>query len=211
MKTDDLIALLAIDDTPARPIAPRLLMQAGSAVLVAGAILLSILGIRPDLSAALADPVTVMKWVLPVAAGLPAAWVTVRLTRPQVRHVPAQFLVLAIAALALIWLSAAILSAPSGALWPTMRGNTAPICVSSITLIGLVPLIVGLRVLRDGASPRPARSGAMLGLASGGLAAALYALHCNEDAPLFFLTWYSLGILAVTALGAVLGRRQLRW
>jgi NAD(P)H-dependent FMN reductase len=49
------------------------------------------------------------------------------------------------------------------------------------------------------------------GLVAGGLAAALYATQCTDDSPLFIATWYSIAIGAVTVLGAVLGRHQLRW
>ena len=77
--------------------------------------------------------------------------------------------------------------------------------------IGLLGLAVALAVLRDGASAAPRRSGAMAGLAAGGFAAAVYALHCPEDAPQFFLVWYSLGIAILVAAGAAAGARLLRW
>lgn len=211
MQTDSLISLLSADDTPPRPIRSRLLLQAGLGLLASAAIALSLLGIRPDLIAALGDPVTLMKWLLPLAAGLPALYVALRLTRPQVRFVPLQVVSVLIGCAALGWLLVAAMTAVPGTLWPGMRGNTAMICVTSVALIGVVPLYFGLRILKDGASTSPARSGAMLGLASGGLAAALYALHCNEDAPLFFLTWYGIGMLILTAIGALAGRRVLRW
>ncbi len=49
------------------------------------------------------------------------------------------------------------------------------------------------------------------GLAAGGIAATMYGLHCPEWAASFVATWYSLGILASGVLGAVIGRRVLRW
>ncbi|MCF3973166.1 NrsF family protein [Paracoccus salsus] len=211
MRTDDLVALLGADDTPPRPIAPRLMAHAGVGLAGSAAVALGVLGIRPDLLAALADPVTLMKWVLPLAAALPALRAALRLARPQVRSAPAQWLSVTVALMAMLWLVLAAVSAPPGALWPQIRGSTALICLTSVTLVGIVPLVVGLRILSEGASTAPARSGALLGLASGGLAAAIYALHCDEDAPLFFLTWYSLGIMIVTALGALMARRMLRW
>lgn len=41
--------------------------------------------------------------------------------------------------------------------------------------------------------------------------AAGYALHCTEDSPLFFVSWYGLAIAIVGTLGAWLGHRFLRW
>ncbi|WP_418903292.1 NrsF family protein [Xanthobacter autotrophicus] len=32
-----------------------------------------------------------------------------------------------------------------------------------------------------------------------------------DDSPLFFLTWYSIAVAAVTAVGALVGSRLLRW
>lgn len=211
MKTQDLVSLLAADETVARPLTPRVLGQAGLALLVSASAGLAMLGIRADLTAALADPVTLMKWLLPLGVALPALYVALRLARPQLRAKRTQMLVIGVGAIALCWLLSAMAMAVPGTLWPQMRGGTAPICLISVTMIGLAPLVFGLRALKDGASVRPALSGAMLGLASGGFAAALYALHCNEDAPLFFLTWYSLGIIMLTLIGAAAGRVLLRW
>jgi hypothetical protein len=54
-------------------------------------------------------------------------------------------------------------------------------------------------------------TGAVIGLAAGGISAALYSLHCPEAGASFVLTWYTLGILAPALLGALLGPRLLRW
>jgi len=58
---------------------------------------------------------------------------------------------------------------------------------------------------------RPAAAGAMAGLLSAGLAATVYASHCTDDSPLFVATWYSLATALVTALGALLGSKLLRF
>ncbi|MBU3030784.1 NrsF family protein [Paracoccus marinaquae] len=211
MKTECLIDLLAQDDTPPQAVAPRLFLWSGLALLGSATVALSILGIRADLVAALGDPVVLMKWLLPLAIALPALRAALRLTRPQPRRVPAQHLVAAALAAGAIWLILSMLAAAPGTLWPEMRGNSLVICLTTITLISAVPLGLGLMVLRAGASPAPMRSGGLLGLGVGGLSAALYALHCNEDSPLFFLTWYGLAILIVGAAGALMGRYLLRW
>jgi hypothetical protein len=39
----------------------------------------------------------------------------------------------------------------------------------------------------------------------------LYASHCTDDSPLFVATWYSIGTAVVTALGALIGARVLRF
>ncbi|MEO8315782.1 MAG: NrsF family protein [Pseudomonadota bacterium] len=50
----------------------------------------------------------------------------------------------------------------------------------------------------------------MIPLLAGAVGAALYALHCTDDSPLFVATWYSLAILAMTGAGAIAGARWLR-
>jgi hypothetical protein len=49
------------------------------------------------------------------------------------------------------------------------------------------------------------------GVAAAGLAAALYALQCTDDLPLFVAVWYSLAIVIVSLLGAAAVPRLLRW
>lgn len=68
-----------------------------------------------------------------------------------------------------------------------------------------------LLALRRGAPTSPVRAGAVASLAAGAIGAALYALHCVDDSPLFVLAWYGLAIGIVTAAGAALGRRILAW
>ncbi|HBT01009.1 MAG TPA: hypothetical protein DEB47_14365 [Citreicella sp.] len=69
----------------------------------------------------------------------------------------------------------------------------------------------GLALLRRGAPTRPVLSGALTGLAASAGTAAGYALHCTEDSPLFYVSWYGLALCLASALGAWLGHRHLRW
>ena len=66
-------------------------------------------------------------------------------------------------------------------------------------------------MLRSGAPASPALAGAAAGLLAATAGATLYAFHCFDDSPLFVVTWYVLAALPVIALGAILGRRLLRW
>ena len=87
-----------------------------------------------------------------------------------------------------------------------MMGQSNGQCVAFISLMSLPLLAASLWALRRGASTRPALSGALAGLLSGGAAAAVYAVHCTEDSPLFYAFWYVLAILGATALGALSAR-----
>jgi hypothetical protein len=65
--------------------------------------------------------------------------------------------------------------------------------------------------LRHGAPARPALAGALAGLISAGFAATLYASNCTDDSPLFVATWYPIAIAMVSAAGALIGSRMLKF
>ena len=90
-------------------------------------------------------------------------------------------------------------------------GKTMTTCLVTIPLLSVLPVATLLYVLHQGATTAPMRAGFVAGLAGSGFAAAIYALHCTEDSPLFFMLWYSLAIGIVAGCGAILGLRFLRW
>jgi hypothetical protein len=57
----------------------------------------------------------------------------------------------------------------------------------------------------------PALAGSVAGLLAGGIAAAVYAAHCDNDSPLFVATWYTLAIAGLALLGAIGASRFARW
>lgn len=212
MKTDDLVELIAMDETRQGPLAPRVIGAAAGLLALVGGIVIGILGLRADLMAAMADPVTALKWLIPLALMGAGAFAAIRLTHPE-RSTPfvARILIAVIAIGAVAWWLAQAMGLPAGQVVPRSLGNSAMVCLGSITAISAPALVAALYLLRAGASPAPAASGALAGLGVAAAATAIYALHCNEDAPLFFILWYGLGIGLVTAAGAVAGRRLLRW
>jgi hypothetical protein len=65
--------------------------------------------------------------------------------------------------------------------------------------------------LRHGATTAPGLAGAVAGVLAAALSATLYATHCTDDSPLFVATWYTLAIALVAGIGALAGRRVLRF
>jgi hypothetical protein len=90
-------------------------------------------------------------------------------------------------------------------------GSNSRVCLTAIPIFSLPLLAAALVGLRHGAPARPALAGALAGLLSAGLAATLYAAHCNDDSPLFVATWYTLATALVTAIGALAGAKLLRF
>ncbi len=207
--TDAFIAALAARPAPE----PLDLSRAAGWIGVAFAAglggVLAMLGIRPDLGAALQEPVTLAKNVVPLmlaCLALPFALATTRPTSSPRMWMLIPPVLFAVA----LFLMRLVNTAPAD-LGAEIMGQTAAACLVSITAISALPLIAGIRMLRQGATTRPIRTGALLGLAIGALAAAGYALHCDEDSPMFYVTWYGAGILIATGIGAFAGHRYLRW
>lgn len=211
MRTEELIARLALEPPPAPWRPRRIAAITVLALVVCAAAWLAAMGPRPDLAAALAAPLTLTKTALPALASAVALTGALRLGRPEARRGLRLWpLTLALAA-ALGLLAAAAWTTPAEAMAAAVRGQTLFKCLTAIPTLALLPLVLSFGLLRRGASAAPALSGALIGLACGAGAAAGYSLACTEDNPLFFVTWYGLAIAFTTLAGAMLGRRFLRW
>ena len=100
---------------------------------------------------------------------------------------------------------------PDAQLSRVLLGASWQSCSMRIAALAL-PFTAGIGwAVRKQAPVRLREAGAAIGLASGSLSAALYALACSEPSAGFVLVWYSLGIALTTGFGAMLGPRLLRW
>jgi hypothetical protein len=211
MRTDDLVRTLAADTLPDP--APRARLRRGILVgaIVVAILSLPLLGFRPDPMAALTSGRVLLKQLFPVLLAAGAFGAALNLARPEGRVGRWGALLVAVPALLLAAVAAELAALPPAAWKVAMMGETSRFCLVWATLMALPPLAGALWGLRGGASTRPTLSGALAGLLAGGTGAALYAIHCTEDSPLFYAVWYVLAILVATAIGAVLGRFLLRW
>lgn len=212
MRTADLIDLLACDASAIPPgVANRRLLAALAAGgLVTFAIVALVLHCQPLLAAAQQS----WFWMKTVYTGLltvSGALIVRRLAVPGARLGSAPLAAMLVVAAMLALGAGQIVIAPPAARLTLWLGQTWKICSPLILLLALpiyACLVVAIRRL---APTRLARTGAAAGFAAGALAATLYGLHCPEQAAAFVASWYTLGIGAATALGAVTGRRLLRW
>lgn len=208
-----LVQALCDDLTPVR--APRFEQQLARAIaagaLASLAIVLFSLGLQPGLSSLAAMAALALK----LGSMLAIAGIAVRAMRAQARPgragapllAPIAFVALVLLAIALAQLNGAPLQ-DGAQLW---LGSSWPSCSLRITALAL-PLIVAIGwVMRQMAPVRLAEAGAVCGLAAGAISAAIYALACSEQSAGFVLLWYSLGIAAASAIGALAGPRLLRW
>lgn len=105
----------------------------------------------------------------------------------------------------------AIAGVPADGRLGYVLGKTALICPWAILVLSLPALVGLLRLTRRFAPTDLHVTGAACGLLAGSIAAAGYALSCQEAAIGFVAVWYSAGILISGAVGAIVGGRALRW
>lgn len=212
MNTNELIAALSNDRIQPPPPGRALMLALIPGVAIAAFLFSAALGLRPHFVTLLGEPRFVFKIVLTDLLAALSGLLVLRLFRPGASA--RGFLVVALGApllLLALGVLAELLSVPAAQWSQRLIGSNAMFCLKSIPLLGLAPLLAILFALRNGAPERPALAGAAAGLFAGAIGAALYSMHCPDNSPLFVAVWYPIGIAIVTALGAMLGARLLRW
>jgi len=212
MKTDDLIARLSADlPPPRRPAGQSLAVATLLAILCAAAVMLFTTGLRPDFSSALGTWRFDMKFVVTLALASSAFFLLRRAIYPEGFARAPVWIILAAPALLLVAVGYELAVLPASAWRAALMGTNWLHCLTLVPAFGLLPLVIALWGLRQGAPTRPALTGFLAGLLAGGLGAAAYAANCPDDSPLFVMTWYPVGILGLGVLGALAGSRVLRW
>lgn len=211
MKTDALIEMLARDAGPVpRALAARRLSPAAAAgLLVSALIAITWLGLIPAKMFATAVPWTKMAYA--GALALAAGWWTARLSRPAAPiALPRRATVLVLLAM-LVGGGVSLASTPAGSRLDALLGESWSTCPWSVLLLSLPALAGSLWAVRGLAPTRPGAAGFAAGLLAGSVGAFGYSLSCPEASPAFVAVWYTLGIAFTGAVGAILGRRVLRW
>lgn len=211
MRTDDLIRALATDLEPERPMTGDLWLGLGLALAFCIALVGVVLGYRVDLWSALVTPVSALRPILALALFGFALRIALLLARPEGRPLVRYRPLLGVAALAIAAVVWALVTTPQAELGTALRGTTLVWCLSSIPVLSIIPVWVLFATLRRGATSAPGLLGAIAGLAGSSAGAAAYTLHCSENSPLFYVTWYGLAIAIVTIVSSLIGSRLLRW
>lgn len=211
MKTEELIALMT-QDTPVG-------MRYGRAMVIAMVVgfalsvllLLFTVGLRHNMATVFETARVLFKVVVTILLAILAIRLVIRIGRPgeEVR-IPA-LLLFAPALMVALAVVAELTVLPSNAWRVSLVGGNALFCLFFVPVLSLAPFAGLFWALRKGAPANPTAGGAAAGLAAGAMAAAIYAWHCPDDSPLFVATWYTLALIVVTAAGAIVGHRWLRW
>lgn len=212
MDTDQLIRTLAADNShQARPVGFVLALALLAAAPVSLLMFVTELGVRPDVMSAMHNPFFDLKFAITLALASAAITVALHLSRPEASLRGWLWLLMIPVGLLVAGISGEMMMPQRLPMMVRLVGNNSKVCMTAVPLMALPLLVAALIGLRHGAPTRPAIAGAMAGLLSAGLAATLYASHCEDDSPLFVATWYTIATAMVTAIGALLGSRVLRF
>lgn len=211
MDTDQLIRTLAADDTRARPVGFVLTLALLAAAPVSLLIFFAELGVRPDVMTAMHNPFFDLKFAVTLALASAAIIVSLHLTRPEASMRGWGWLFVIPAGLLVAGISGEMMMPQRLPMMTRLVGHNSRVCLTAIPVMSLPLLAAALVGLRHGATTRPALAGAAAGMLSAGLAATFYASHCTDDSPLFVATWYTIGTALITAIGALVGSRVLRF
>lgn len=211
MKTDDLIRALAADARPGWRLSSAFALALVVGVVAAAGVFALNLSPRPHLFALLVEWRLVFKFAVTLSLAASALVLALRLSQPGVSAARAGRALLVPVLMLAAGVAAELVTTPASQWRTELVGRYAVYCTTLIPLIAAPALGALLLALRRGAPTRPALAGAAAGLAAGGIGAALYALHCVDDSPLFVLAWYGIAVAVVTAVGALAGSRLLRW
>lgn len=212
MDTDQLIRTLAADNGHrARPVGLALMLALLAAAPVSLLMFFTELGIRPDVMAAMRNPFFDLKFAVTLALAISAIAVSLHLSRPEASLRGFGWLLLAPVGILAAAIGGEMMTPQRVPMMTRMLGKNSWVCMTAIPVLSL-PLLAGALIgLRHGAPSRPAVAGALAGMLSAGLAATLYASHCTDDSPLFVAAWYTISIALVTAIGALVGAKWLKY
>jgi hypothetical protein len=212
METGDLIKTLAADAGRKAPSFSRLWTGAVVAgIVIAATIFFAFIRPRGDFAQACETVRFLFKFVVTGLLALTALPALVAFSRPETRDRTRLALLLAAPLLLAAAVAVELAVVPSAEWSGRLVGHNSLYCMSFIPAMGIGPLALFVLALRNAAPSRPALAGALAGLASGGIAATLYAAHCTDDSPLFVATWYTIAISALAIGGALAARRWARW
>lgn len=210
METDRLIEALAAEGTPVHrlPSPSRRLLSWLAVAVPAAALIVMMMGLRPDIAVRLAEPRFLTQEAAAIATALTAA---IAAFYAGIPGTPRWRLFLPLLPFALWsaslgqqcwqeWLS----SGPSG-----MEFRLDAECIPGIAMVGLVPALMILAMIRRGAPLQPRLTVALGILAAAALGDAALRLFHPIDAGLMVLVWQLGTVASLSLVSGVMGRRLM--
>jgi hypothetical protein len=215
MKTEELVAVLMRDDPRPAGLAPTSAIMFAAILALTSVLLLSItwLQFRTDLTLAVEpdNRVFVLKLLFTLGIVASALPIVRDLSVPG-RKIRWISVLAAVPFAVVIILALRELSAHPMSEWNHHVGHVSWLeCLWKIPALSIPAFVILAAAVRRLAPTKLMHAGACVGLLAGGFGAVGYALHCHDDVVAFVALEYSVAILEVVAVGALLGPRVLRW
>ncbi|MGB5075947.1 MAG: DUF1109 domain-containing protein [Sphingorhabdus sp.] len=205
------IADLVDDLEPVHALNPRRPMLIALAVTLGLFIFVGLTsGLRKDLLSGHPESIFLLRSGILLLLGVGTAHAVLEMASPAVGK-PQSSWQLALAAALLFPLAALIVALTGNSENVMAEMNSVGQCLAfSIfgALATAVPMVVHLR---HGAPTSHSRAGWLVGLASGGLGALAYNLHCPFDDVVYIGTWYTLSVGTSAVIGRIFVPRLIRW
>ncbi|QGY79650.1 NrsF family protein [Sphingorhabdus lacus] len=205
------ISALVQDLEPVKPLRPRVpLLVSALLTVVAVTVVIWSQGMRADLLAGKPDEMFLIRAGVLLLLGGATAHSVASMASPAVGRSQNGWQ-MALAA-AVLFPLAAIIVATTGDVGPAFTAMDSGMRCMGYSLVGglatAVPMIFWLR---KGAPTSPERAGWLTGLASGGLGAFAYNIHCPFNNVVYIGLWYSLALIICAVLGRLIVPRLIRW
>lgn len=212
MKTDALIDALARDAGPVR-VLPSALRRVWGWLAIAlsfAAAMVWAIGPRPDLAERLTEARFLFEQGAALATAIAAALAALAMTMPDAarfwRWLPAIPGAAWLGTLGLGCLRDWAQMGPEG-----LRLTPDPQCFGYIALIGSLPLLALILMLRKGAPLRPSWTLALAALAAAAIGNFALRLFHTQDAALMVLVWQVGAVTLIAGIAGLCGRAVLRW
>ena len=210
--TNELVESLVSElrPVPRAAVALRLGLGATAGAAISVALLMLLVGMRPDLGAVVHSVRFWSKASYMIATAGISLLVAARLARPGTNTNILWLLPIPL----LIYLPAAtfelVQTTPADRM-ALLLGHGWQLCTWLVLALS-IPIYVGLWwAFRSFAPTRMEAAGAVTGLCASAIAGVVYCLHCPTDTAVFALVWYTLAFAIAAIVGRLFGRRLLRW
>ena len=212
-RTNDIIDSLVADlrPVPRHALARRFAVGIAVGLAISFLLQISLFGYRHDIPQVFMVPAFWAKSVYNAALALTAFAALYALAHPD-GSANRSFL-----AAALIFAAMALLAMMQLSMMPAethhvlIMGFSSLYCPFFILGFGLPVFAANIWILRRAAPTNLRLCGFAAGLAAGAAGAWVYSWFCRENGMAFVAIWYTLSILGVGAIGALLGPKLLRW
>lgn len=205
------IAALVDDLEPVTALNPRrpLLMAAAITVAVLAVVAL-MRGVRADVMAGQPDAMFLIRSGMLLLLGGGTAHAVLGMASPAVGKAQMSWQ-MALAA-AFLFPVAALIVALTGDMGNAMTAMySVGQCLMFSAIGGVATAVPMILHLRRGAPTSPARAGWLVGIASGGLGAFAYNLHCPFNSIVYIGIWYTLAVGICAVVGRLVVPRLIRW